>query len=248
MDLVSIDEAAHQMGLHPSHVRRLVRNGEIPGRKIGAHWLISEAALRQRERLQARPGRPLSAPMAWAVIKVVDAGLRDSRDSHPDSDAFGDRRLRFRLRRHLQDSPPAELWPSWLRRRSSPRRVWVHPGVKDRLASDPRLHAGGESGAAAAEIGVGAGKGGSAIFYLSEGDVQDVMDKYNVREDPDGQVILMVVSGDVSAALLPPPGEPVPPLVALVDLLESPDARQRHLAKQLITKAALDAKAGLESS
>jgi len=248
MDLVSIDEAAHQMGLHPAHVRRLVRNGEIPGRKVGARWLVSEAALRQRERLQARPGRPLSTPMAWAVMKLVNAELRGRLDATSESDALDDRRLRFRLRHHLEDSPPAELWPSWLRRRSSPRRVWVHPGVKDRLACDPRVHAGGESGAAAAEIGVGAGKGGSAIFYLNEDDVQDVMDKYKVREDPDGLVILMVVSGDVSAALLPPPGEPVPPVVALVDLLESPDARQRHLAKELITKAALDAKAGLQGS
>jgi excisionase family DNA binding protein len=248
MDLVSIDDAAQQMGLHPSHLRRLVRNGEIPGRKVGAHWLVSEAALRQRERLQACPGRPLSAPMAWAVMKVVDTGLQGSLDSHSDSDALGDRRFRFRLRRHLQDSPPAELWPSWLRRRSSPRRVWVHPGVKNRLASDPRLYAGGENGAAAAEIGLGAWKSGSTIFYVSGDDVQDVMDKYKVREDPDGQVTLMVVSGEVSGALLPQPGEPVSRVVVLVDLLESPDARQRHLAKDLITKTALDAKTGIQAS
>jgi excisionase family DNA binding protein len=83
MDLVSIDDAAQQMGLHPAHVRRLVREGEIPGRKVGARWLVSEEALRQRDRLQAAPGRPLSAPMAWAVLNVVDAGLRESLDLEP---------------------------------------------------------------------------------------------------------------------------------------------------------------------
>jgi hypothetical protein len=162
--------------------------------------------------------------------------------------SLDDRRVRFRLRHHLEDAPPAELWASWLRRRSSPRPVWVHPGVRDRFASDPRLHAGGENGAAAAEVGVGAGVGRSAIFYLSEADVQDVMGKYRAHQDPDGQVVLMVVPDEVSGALLPQPGEPVPHVVALVDLLESPDARQRHLAKELIAKAALNAKGRLQRS
>ena len=74
------------------------------------------------------------------------------------------------------------------------------------------------------------------------------MDKYRAHEDPDGRVVLMVVPDEVSEALLPQPGEPVPPVVALVDLLESPDARQRHLAKKLITRAALIAKGRLQRS
>lgn len=239
MDQLSIEEAARRMGLHPAHVRRLVREGEIPAHKVGARWLVSENALRQRDRLQPSAGRPLSPNMAWALLELAGAGLRADEDvrGSPAIHELADRRVRHRLRRLLADAPPSDRWAAWLRRRAKPERVWVHPGVIGRLASDSRLHPGAEAAAAAAEVGVGAGIGAEPVFYLNESDLDDVLRDYRGRPDPDGQLLFMVIPDQVAADLRPRPGE-VSPAVALVDLLSSADARQRHLAAELLSSAA----------
>lgn len=143
------------MGLHPAHVRRLVQEGEIPAQKIDGRWLVSESALRQRDRLRPSAGRPLSPNMAWAFLVLVGAGLSAGEDAGAGAAVpeLPDRRARHRLRRLLADGPPPERWAAWLRRRAKPERVWVHPGVEERLASDVRLHAGSEVAAVSADVG-----------------------------------------------------------------------------------------------
>ena len=238
MDQVGVDEAARRMGLHPAHVRRLLRQGEIPAQKVGARWLVSESALRQRDRLQPSSGRPLSPTTAWALLDLAGAALRAGEDVHAMTAVrqLPDRRARHRLRRLLADAPPTDRWAAWLRRRARPKRVWVHQGVEERLASDSRLHPGAEVAAAAAEVGVGAGIGAERVFYLNESDLDAVVRDYRARPDPEGQMLFMVIPDQVAEDLRPRPGE-VPLAVALVDLLSSADARQRHLAAELLASA-----------
>ncbi len=249
MDQVSVDEAARRMGLHPAHVRRLVREGEIPAQKVGARWLVSESALRQRERLRPSSGRPLSPNMAWALMDLAGAGLRVGEDGRAVTAAreLPDRRARHRLRRLLADAPPTDRWAAWLRRRAKPERVWVHPGIEERLASDSRLHPGAEIAAAAAEVGLGAGVGAERVFYLNEPDLDAVLGDYRGRPDPDGQLVFMVIPDEVAEDLRPRPGA-VSPSVALVDLLSSADARQRHRAVELLASAARRIKASSSPS
>lgn len=239
MDHVSVDEAARRLGLHPAHVRRLMREGEIPAQKVGARWLVSESALRQRDRLQPSSGRPLSPNTAWALLELAGAGLRAGQDVRAVAAVheLPDRRARYRLRRLLTDAPPTDRWAAWLRRRANPERVWVHPGVEERLASDSRLHPGAEVAAAAAGVGVGAGVGAERVFYLNESDLEGVLRDYRGRPDPGGQLLFMVIPDQVAEELRPRSGE-VSPAVALVDLLSSADIRQRHLAGELLASAA----------
>jgi len=227
------------MGLHPVHVRRLVREGEIPAHKVGGRWLVTESAVRQRDRLAPSPGRPVSSNMAWAILKLVDPGLRASGDVGGAAaiEGLGDRRSRHRLRQLIWEAPPSDRWAAWLRRRARPQRVWAHPGALERIALDPRLHLGGEAAAAAAEVGVGAGVGTELVLYLDRGALDGVLGDYRGRPDPEGQLLLMVIPDDVADELRPGPG-PVAPAVALVDLLSSSDARQRHLAAELLGAAA----------
>lgn len=249
MDLVSVDEAARRMELHPAHVRRLVRAGEIPAQKVGARWLVSESALRQRDRLRPSSGRPLSPNMAWALMDLVGAGLGAGEDVRAVAAVheLPDRRARHRLRRLLADAPPTERWAAWLRRRAKPERVWVHPGVEERLASESRLHPGADVAAAAAEIGFGAGVGAERVFYLNESDLDAVLREYRGRPDPDGRLLFMVIPDQVAEDLRPRPGE-VSPAVALVDLLSSADARQRHRAAELLASVARRIKSSSSSS
>jgi len=254
VELLSIDEAALRMGRHPASVRRLVRSGEMAGQKIGGRWLVREEAIRERSRLDPPRGRPVSSKMAWAVLELVNENLHldTSRPISPGSsvdsiiDNLVDRRVRFHLRELLADAPPPEKWGSWLRRRASPRRIWVHPGVVERLSSDRRLRPGSEAAAAAAGIGNGAGVGASKVFYLRQRDVNAIVDEYRGRDEDDGQVLLMVVPDEVVSDLLFPSGKPVAAVVALVDMVNSPDSRQRHLATELLSSAVQKANAKSE--
>ena len=44
-DLISLTEAAEYSGLSASHVRLLVRNGDIQGKKIGRNWVTTKQAV-----------------------------------------------------------------------------------------------------------------------------------------------------------------------------------------------------------
>ncbi len=44
-DFLTLDEAAKMLQMHPVTVRRHLRNGTIPGRKIGGEWRISRMGL-----------------------------------------------------------------------------------------------------------------------------------------------------------------------------------------------------------
>jgi excisionase family DNA binding protein len=38
--MYSVQQAAERLGLNPSHVRRLLKSGEISGTKIGHYWVV----------------------------------------------------------------------------------------------------------------------------------------------------------------------------------------------------------------
>jgi len=46
-ELLTVEQAAERLQMHPDTVRRLLRDGQLPGRKIGARqWRISADALK----------------------------------------------------------------------------------------------------------------------------------------------------------------------------------------------------------
>jgi len=54
--LISLAEAAEISGLSHSHLRLLVRQGKLQGRKIGHNWVTTEAAINQYLTTERRPG------------------------------------------------------------------------------------------------------------------------------------------------------------------------------------------------
>jgi excisionase family DNA binding protein len=44
-DICTVDTYAAHVGLHPSTVRGHLRQGKIPGRRVGRRWLIARLAL-----------------------------------------------------------------------------------------------------------------------------------------------------------------------------------------------------------
>ena len=47
-ELLTVEQAAERLKMHPDTVRRLFREGQLPGRKVGARrWRIGATALRE---------------------------------------------------------------------------------------------------------------------------------------------------------------------------------------------------------
>ncbi len=55
-ELVSLSEAANRTGLSASHLRLLVRRGEVWGKKVGRNWLTTEQAVREYLAHEHKPG------------------------------------------------------------------------------------------------------------------------------------------------------------------------------------------------
>jgi len=246
-DWISVAEAAHELGVSPRQVRHLVDSGALPARRLGVGWLLPADAVHARARHAPSPGRPLSAPLAWAVLRVAQELLDEPREP-ADAErvnellrVVADRRLRHRVRRLLADPRPAERWEHWMAGRAARRRLWVHPGVLDRLAADDRLRPGGGFAAAAQGVGIGASR--PWRFYVDADVLDAVLADYRAQDDPEGPVELMIVPSEVPDGLRAPAGRPVPVAVALADLLESNDARERHAAAERLEHLALAVRA-----
>ena len=49
-DLYSVKEAAQTLGLDPSQIRRLLKNGEIEGKKLGHDWVVLELNYKRKRK------------------------------------------------------------------------------------------------------------------------------------------------------------------------------------------------------
>ncbi|MDX9956171.1 MAG: helix-turn-helix domain-containing protein [Anaerolineae bacterium] len=54
---VEVSQAARELAVHPETVRRLLRQGELPGAKVGTLWLIERSVLESfKAAYDPRPG------------------------------------------------------------------------------------------------------------------------------------------------------------------------------------------------
>lgn len=231
---MSVAEAASKLDVSERQVRRLAAEGELASHLIGRHRLIDADAVRERARSTPHSGRPLSPAMAWAVLAIAAAGIVDEEDEDPFRLAE-ERRARHRLRNLLAHAPPVSRWAHWLRRRAQPHRVWVHPGVLERFAADPRVRRGG--GAAAAAAGIDVAVADRPILYVGADRFSALLAAYRAHEDPNGQVVVMVVPAEADDVAKGGERDATYLAAGLVDLLGSPDARERHGAEVALSTA-----------
>lgn len=52
--IYSTKEAAQQLGLNESQVRRLLQNGEIKGKKLGRDWVVLELTYKRKRKPKRR--------------------------------------------------------------------------------------------------------------------------------------------------------------------------------------------------
>lgn len=70
MGLISVPDAARQLGVSRARVQQRIQNGSLPAQRVGRQWVIDEEDLRSI-RHHAGPGRPLSPASAWALIDLA---------------------------------------------------------------------------------------------------------------------------------------------------------------------------------
>jgi hypothetical protein len=134
----SVDEYAAWRGVSAQRVRRLLRAGELPGRRVGPRqWVVDDAAYSARRPL----GQPMSPHMAWALIASLGGGAR-----HPDvPDVRADRLHEYRERLFAAGEEAPELISSWLRKRGDRLVYRAQPVDVVDLLQDPRVLPSGVS-------------------------------------------------------------------------------------------------------
>ena len=67
---VSVNEAALRLGRSIEQVRRYLREGRLPGRRIGGQWFIEEAALATWRPVRRAPARVSEAVATYEARKM----------------------------------------------------------------------------------------------------------------------------------------------------------------------------------
>jgi excisionase family DNA binding protein len=222
---MSTPEAASTLGVSARRVRQLLEAGELEADVIGGRSLIDADSVYRRLEHRPAPGRPLSPELAWALLAALSLGELPWNEALLS--AAPDRRLRHRLIHQLSSPHDAGEWRRLLRRRADPMRYWAHPSVHRGLLGDQLVSAG--RARAASAHGLDVSPGGERYIYVPRSRLGELEARYALEADPQGALVLMVYD-DGKHMKVPKPGHPAPVAVAVVDMLDSNDARMQHQA------------------
>ena len=225
MPLLSISEAAEELGLNPSRVRALVAAGVLRGTKIGERWVIESAEVTRRRRDRGAPGRPFEPGNAWAVLLLASG----------ESAAWVDPRVRWRLERALAGGGLRTL-RSRLGRRAKVHRFHAHPGELHRLRSRPDLVKTGISASGAYKLGLAAAEEVDA--YLTKSVLKRVQREHALELAAlgDANVVLRVAPTDAWHLGREDHPDVAPPAAVAVDLAEDADSRSSRVGAEMIEK------------
>lgn len=214
MNVVSVPEAARQLGLSPQRVRAMVHDGQLRAERVAGRWLIDASSV---PALRRKPGQPLSPKIAWALAEVAE-GYRPLQLSASELS-----RVRSRWRALAEKNRPAQELRSLMARRAE-LSAWSAPDPMDLLEDDrfvPSGRSDPRSGMSRAEIVEG---------YVNSHDLDDLAaDHLLVPARGPANVLIRVVNMPLKA--------PVPWLVVAADLADG-DARGVQQAENLIARMA----------
>lgn len=229
MGLVSVPDAARQLGVSRMRVQQRIDDGSLPAQRVGRQWVIDEANLRAIAH-HAGPGRPLSSASGWALVAVAAqdveglspsgksrarARLGDFLEQAPqvsDLDAFAAQAKRLlggRAKRELYRASPLDL-----------------PGIRE----DPRVLL---SGLSAPEARIAAD--GVVEGYIRASDREGLVRDHllSPAKGDRANVIIHVINGDSHVERWMGSD-----LVVAADLAEHEGPRERARAQELLADLA----------
>jgi segregation and condensation protein B len=208
---LSPSEAARQLGVSRARIYRLVHEGQLDDVGRGERMRITRISVERRLATAQLAGQPLSATSAWAMLALAsgDGAFRShvaARLSDPDRS-----RARARLLKH---SMP-EILPR-LRGRAIARSFAVGAEALVDLLTDGRVVLAGPSAARALGWPLPDGEW-PVDAYVPERDLVEVIERYELDPEPDGDVWLRSVPEPWP---FPPNLRVAPALVTAVDLAD----------------------------
>jgi excisionase family DNA binding protein len=219
--LVSVVDAARELGVHPSRVRSLIGDGSLRAEKVGGRWLVDWESVVARRRAPVVSGRPLAAHNAWALL------LETSGEPLPDGiDAVA----RWRLRQALAHQGLVGL-RGRLERRARVHRLWGLSGEVRALRGAAGVVLTGSSAAGAYGLELAAPD--SLDAYVAEPRLAALIGEYGLQDAPAGQANVMLRAVPREAWLLE--GRRAAPKAAVaMDLASYADARSARVGMQVL--------------
>lgn len=224
--VITTQQAAQRLGVHPSRVRALIAAGSLAATRAGNQWLVDADSLDRQADLVAAgaTARSFAPRTAWAAAALCD-GLAT------ELTAAERHRLRKRLAGATVDGrDTCALVRRWLSRRAT--SVYRYrAGEQDvtALLSAPAVMPTGISTVDTYDLGLATG--GAADAYVSESTRRELVETHFLIDSAGGNVTLRVTGVDTLS------GEIAPRLIAGVDLADDTDARTRAAGCHLITEA-----------
>lgn len=219
--MVSLAAIAQRSGRSAQNLRRLALKGRIPARRVGRDWQLSlEVVPSLQER--GHGGRPLAAGNAWGLLALLSG----------ENAKWVDARIRFRLRRYLEEPQRLLRLLMSSQARSSVRPFWLPADDLPRLANEPGLVRSGLAAAAAPDFDLFYFE---PVFdaYLDERRLESLISRYRPLDNANAPNVWLrvpshgwVLRNDSSA----------PMAVVAADLLDHPDQRVRSAGRSALIK------------
>jgi excisionase family DNA binding protein len=221
---IDVAEAAKRLNVTGHEVRRLVRVGRLPARRVGTALLIDAEAVRLRMRIRPGRGRSLAPEMAWAVLWVMDG--RDPSWLDPVHRS----RARAWIRAHRNDQ--IEALAGALNVRAHTERLRALPVHLEQIRYEEGLVVSGSEALGRERLLTG----GEVEFYCDAHTRDYLVKRYGLRKADDANLVLHISRMPLKKLGI---GERMPEVIAAIDLLETKDSRGRAAGAKVL-KARLE--------
>ena len=225
ISLLSVREAAAVLAVTPMAIRRRIDAGSLPAKKYGREWLLDRKDVERSARLRSKPGRAMSAPMAWSVLSLA-SGEPEQAAALAGCDRYWSRAQSWLENHSLVDEAPR------LRGRAVNESFDVHRSELPRLLSRRDVLPTGVS--AAKTVGLIGGPE-EAEFYAPARARKELTLEHGLAPSS-GAVRIRWVPDEVWKILVSNRRAAVPRAAVLVDLLESDDPRARREAAKALAR------------
>jgi hypothetical protein len=221
-ELVSVADAAQELGLDPSRVRSLIASGSLSAEKVAGRWLVQWDSVVARGREPHPPGRPMASRNAWALL------LAASGEPVPDEI---EPVARWRVQQTLRGGGITPV-RSRLDRRARAARFWGLPGELRHLRAVPHVALTGSS--AASHLGLLAPD--TVDAYVRASQLKRLVVEHGLQEvnrPGEKNVILRAVPDD---AWVLDQRQSAPAAAVALDLSFYADSRSARAGRQLLAQ------------
>jgi len=219
MDVLSVRDAADELGVTDRRVRQLIARGDLRAERFGRQWLVLRDDVIDAREAKRVAGHPFSPANAWGILALAegkDAGWLSASEERRLSEILSERGVK-------------NLVPA-LRGRAKRESWFVHPSLLSRFAEDPRTVRAGSS-AVDAIISEG-----SIEVYIPRAVSSDLAASFHAEVGArNANVRVRVIDGPWPFL---PGQDSVGPVVAAVDLLDhAGDERRVRVAEEILDRA-----------